>query len=68
MGFDYEEAGDFASEHAAREWAERNAIDPTDLHLRNRGSRGVTLSVRRSALGDTARSDLTYGRRTGFFS
>lgn len=68
MGFDYDEAGDFASEHEAREWAERNAIDPSDLHVRNHGQRGVTLSVRRSALGDTARGDLAYGRRTGFFS
>ena len=68
MGFEYDEAGDFASEQAAREWAERNELDPADLHVRTRGERGVTLSVRRSALGDTARSDLTYGRRTGFFS
>jgi hypothetical protein len=68
MGFDFDEAGDFASEHAAREWAERNAIDAADLHVRARGERGVTLSVRRSALADIARSDLTYGRRTGFFS
>lgn len=66
MGYDYDEAGDFASEHAAREWADRNNIDTTDLHIRHRGERGVTLSVRRSALGDSARSDLTYGRRTGF--
>lgn len=68
MGYDFDETGNFASEHAAREWAERNAIDPADLHIRARGKRGVTLSVRRSALGDTARADLTYGRRTGFFS
>ena len=68
MPYDYDEAGDFASEHDAREWAERNNIEPADLHVRNRGDRGVTLSVRRSALGDTARGDLTYGRRTGYFS
>lgn len=68
MAYDYDEAGDFSSEHNAREWAERNNIDPSDLHFRNRGGRNVTLSVRRSALGDNARSDLTYGRRTGYFS
>ncbi len=68
MAFDFDEAGDFGSEHDAREWAERNNIDLADLHIRNRGDRGVTLSVRRSALGDSARSDLTYGRRTGFFT
>lgn len=68
MAFDFDEAGDFGSEHDAREWAERNNIELADLHIRNRGDRGVTLSVRRSALGDSARSDLAYGRRTGFFS
>ena len=68
MGFDYDEAGEFGSEQDAREWAERNAIELADLHIRYRGDRGVTLSVRRSALGDSARSDLTYGRRTGFLS
>jgi hypothetical protein len=68
MSFDYDEAGDFASERDAREWADRNQIDARDLHFRNRGKSGVTLSVRRSALGDAARGDLTYGRRTGFFS
>lgn len=42
-------------------------IDVRDLHLRAVRGRGVTLSVRRSALGDSATSDLSYGRRTGFF-
>ena len=42
-------------------------IDVLDLHLRAVRGRGVTLSVRRSALGDSATSDLSYGRRTGFF-
>ena len=59
--------GDFANERDAQDWAERNNLDVRDLHYRSRGSRGVTLSVRRSALGDSATSDLSYGRRTGFF-
>lgn len=42
-------------------------IDVRDLHLRAVRGRGVTLSVRRSALSDSATSDLSYGRRTGFF-
>jgi len=42
-------------------------IDPQDLRCRARGRRGVTLNVRRSALGDSWRGDLSYGRRTGFF-
>ena len=48
-------------------WAERNNIDLRDLHFRNRGSGAVTLSVNRSALGDSNPGDLSYGRRTGFF-
>lgn len=42
-------------------------IDVRDLHLRSVRGRGLTLSVRRSALGDSATSDLSYGRRTDFF-
>lgn len=42
-------------------------IDVRDLHLRAVRGRSVTLSVRRSALGDSATSDLSYGRQTGFF-
>ena len=67
MAYDHEEIGDFASERDAHDWAERNSIDPRYLHFRARGKRGVTLSVRRSALGDSSRGDLSYGRRTGFF-
>ncbi|PEQ12414.1 hypothetical protein B2G71_11100 [Novosphingobium sp. PC22D] len=67
MSYDHQEIGDFASEADARDWAERNGLELRDLHLRTRGERSVTLSVRRSALGDTAPSDLSYGRRTGFF-
>lgn len=66
MAYDFDEAGDFASEQDAKEWAERNNIDHRDLHFRNRGTNGVTLSVRRSALGDQARDDKSYGRRTGY--
>ncbi|MBC2652432.1 MULTISPECIES: hypothetical protein [Novosphingobium] len=67
MAYEHEEVGDFPSERDAQEWAERNNIDPQDLHFRARGRRGVTLSVRRSALGDSSRGDLSYGRGTGFF-
>lgn len=67
MSYDHQEIGDFASEADARDWAERNGLDLRDLHLRARGERSVTLSVRRSALGDSTPSDLSYGRRTGFF-
>ncbi len=67
MSYDHQEIGDFANEKDAQDWAERNNLDVRDLHYRSRGSRGVTLSVRRSALGDSASSDLSYGRRTGFF-
>ena len=67
MAYEHEEIGDFASERDAQDWAERNNIDPQDLHFRIRGRRGVTLSVRRSALGDSSRGDLSCGRRTGFF-
>jgi hypothetical protein len=67
MSYDHQEIGDFAIEKDAQDWAERQNIDVRDLHYRNRGSRGVALSVRRSALGDSATSDLSYGRRTGFF-
>ena len=67
MSYEHDEIGDFASEKDAQEWAERNNIDVCDLHFRSRGNRGVTLSVRRSALGDSSPSDLSYGRRTGFF-
>jgi len=67
MAYEHEEVGDFASERDAQDWAESNNIDPQDLHFRARGRRGVTLSVRRSALGDSSRGDLSYGRRTGFF-
>ena len=42
-------------------------IDVRDLHLRSVRGRGVTLSVRRSVLVDFATSELSYGRRTGFF-
>jgi hypothetical protein len=67
MSYDHQEIGDFANERDAQDWAERNNLDVRDLHYRSRGSRGVTLSVRRSALGDSATSDLSFGRRTGFF-
>lgn len=67
MSFDHQEIGDFGSEHDAKEWAERNNIDVRDLHCRNRANGGVTVSVKRSALGDSNPSDLSYGRRTGFF-
>lgn len=67
MSHDHQEIGDFANEHDAQDWAERNNIDVRDLHFRARGRGGVTLSVRRSALGDSSPSDLSYGRRTGFF-
>jgi len=67
MSYDHQEIGDFANEKDAQDWAERNSISPGDLHFRSRGSRGVTLSVRRSALGDSRPGDLSYGRRTGFF-
>ena len=67
MSYDHQEIGDFANERDAQDWAERNNLDVRDLHDRSRGSRGVTLSVRRSSLGDSATSDLSYGRRTGFF-
>ncbi|MFC4194696.1 hypothetical protein ACFQFS_14455 [Novosphingobium lubricantis] len=67
MAYEHDEIGDFASERDAQDWAERNNIDPSDLHLRARGKRGVTLSVRRSALRDSSQADLSFGRRTGFF-
>ena len=67
MAYEHEEIGDFASEREAQDWAERNNIDPQDLHFRARGRRGVTLSVRRSALGDSSNSDQRFGRTTGFF-
>lgn len=67
MSFGYQEIGDFGSEHDAKEWAERNNIDLRDLHFRNHGGGAVTLSVNRSALGDSNPSDLSYGRRTGYF-
>ena len=57
MAYEHEEVGDFASERDAQDWAERNNIDPQDLRCRARGRRGVTLNVRRSALGDSARGD-----------
>ena len=67
MSYDHTELGDFASEKDAQDWAERNNLDLRDLHFRSRGRAGVTLSVRRSALGDSSARDLSYGRRTGFF-
>jgi hypothetical protein len=67
VSYDHQEIGDFANERDAQDWAERNGIDVRDLHLRSVRGRGVTLSVRRSALGDSATSDLSYGRRTCFF-
>lgn len=67
MSYDHQEIGDFGSEHDAKEWAERNNLDLRDLHFRNRGGGAVTLSVNRSALGDSNPGDLSYGRRTGFY-
>ena len=67
MAYEHDEIGDFASERDAQDWAERNGIDVRDLHLRSVRGRGVTLSVRRSALGDSSQADLSFGRRTGFF-
>ena len=67
MSYDHQEIGDFANERDAQDWAERNGIDVRDLHLRQVRGRGVTLSVRRSALGDSSQADLSFGRRTGFF-
>ena len=67
MSYDHQEIGDFANERDAQDWAERNGIDVRDLHLRPVRGRGVTLSVRRSALGDSSQADLSFGRRTGFF-
>ena len=40
MAYEHDEIGDFASERDAQDWAERNNIDPSDLHFRARGKRG----------------------------
>lgn len=59
--------GRLGSEEAAHRWADRNDIDPRDVHVRSSG-RGVKLEVRRSALGDSGGShkDLRDGRRDGW--
>ena len=61
------EIGDFSSERAAEDWAETNGIDLRDIHTRNIGGGRVTLSVRRSSLGDSSHYDHRFGRTTGFF-
>lgn len=66
MGWNYEEVGEFGSTKAAEDWAKRNDIDPRDLHIRSRGD-GVSVGVKRSALGDEKFNDNHNGRRDGFF-
>lgn len=61
------EVGDFSSEKAAEDWAEANGVDLRDIHTQNIGGGRVTLSVRRSSLGDFSDRDQRFGRTTGFF-
>ncbi|NBW75858.1 MAG: hypothetical protein EBR34_08660 [Sphingomonadaceae bacterium] len=61
------EVGDFSSEKAAEDWAEANGIDLRDIHTRRMGDGRITLSVRRSSLGDSSDRDHRFGRTTGFF-
>ena len=61
------EVGDFSSEKAAEDWAEANGVDLRDIHTRQIVGGRVTLSVRRSSLGDSSNSDQRFGRTTGFF-
>ncbi len=65
--WEFDDMGEFGSESAAHRWADRNGLDPSDVHVRRcRG--GVQLKVRRSALGDGSRNhnDLRDGRRSGW--
>jgi hypothetical protein len=63
----FEKIGEFSSEQAANRWADRNGLDPRDVHIRQDG-KGVRLEVRRSALGDsgTRHDDRRDGRRDGW--
>ncbi|MET0602622.1 MAG: hypothetical protein ABW167_11580 [Baekduia sp.] len=63
----FEEMGEFGDEQAANRWADRNRLDPRDVHVRQSG-KGVKLAVRRSSLGDsgTRQDDLRDGRRDGW--
>ena len=64
MAYEHDEIGDFASERDAQDWAERNNLDPADLHFRGRGKRRVPLRVRRSPLGSSSQRHRSCARRT----
>jgi hypothetical protein len=66
MSFSYDDVGNFGSRRAAEEWAERNNIDPRDLHIREDGS-GCNVGVRRSAIPNGGFNDSDRRRKDGFF-
>lgn len=67
MGWDFEDVGNFRSREDAERWAKANNIEPRDLDVRSNGGRGVSASVRRTALTDGTEQDRSYGRTDGFY-
>lgn len=65
MGWEFSRAGSFGSERDARDFADRNGIDPTDVRTRSRGDR-TELEIRRSALDGRRLQDRGEGRRHGW--
>jgi hypothetical protein len=65
MAWEFENAGKFASESAATDYAKRNNIDPRDVQITRNGGE-VELSIRRTALDGRTLRDGGEGRRDGW--
>ncbi|PKP94730.1 MAG: hypothetical protein CVT77_01370 [Alphaproteobacteria bacterium HGW-Alphaproteobacteria-16] len=65
MGWEFRGSGSFGSERDARDFAERNGIDPSDVRTRHKGDR-VELEIRESALDGRRLRDRGEGRRNGW--
>lgn len=66
MSFEFDPVGRFGSRRAAEEWADRNNIDYSDLHIREDGT-GCDAGVRRSAMPQGGFDDSDKRRKDGFF-
>lgn len=56
MSYHYEDIGQFSSEQAALEWADRNRIDRRDLHIRKHDG-GVDVGLRAGSAHKEERFD-----------
>lgn len=65
-GWNFDEVGGFDSAKDAHDWAERNNVDPRDLHLKNEG-KGVRASMRRSGQPADRFKDRDNSRKDGFY-